>query len=136
MKKYHQIFLSLILALSLTGCTKEKVVDLSILAVQYNQVMAIHAEGGDIGEGDYLNSAKIQRFVTNMNYIQTLQTVDESEVPMDSVITLEFQLRSANKKLYLCPPYIGIDGNWFKGDEKSTEYIEIINDLLHENLGN
>ena len=79
MKKLLQIILCAILALPLYACAQDTL-DLSLLQIQYTQVMAIHISGGDIGEGDYLNSGKIEKFVTNMNVIKTLIPVEESEV--------------------------------------------------------
>ena len=135
MKKLLQILLCAVLALPLAACA-EDTLDLSLLQIQYTQVMAIHVSGGDLGEGDYLNSAKIEKFVTNMNVIKTLIPVDESEVDTENALKIDVQARAFTKTFYILPPYINVDRKWFRASDDDVKYIENMETLIRENLGN
>ena len=135
MKKLLQIILCAILALPLYACAQDTL-DLSLLQIQYTQVMAIHISGGDIGEGDYLNSGKIEKFVTNMNVIKTLIPVEESEVDTENAFKIDVQARAFTKTFYILPPYINVDKKWFRASDDDVQFLENMVTLTHDNLGN
>lgn len=135
MKKLYQILVCAVLAAVLSACATDTL-DLSLLQIQYTQVMAVHASGSDLGDGDYLNSAKIEKFVTSMNVIKTLYPVDESEVDTDKAIKIDVQARAFTKTIYLLPPYINVDRRWFRASDDDIPHLENMEKLLRENLGN
>ena len=135
MKKLFRMLLCAVLVFTFAGCAEETL-DLSILQIQYNQVLAIHVSGGEFGEGDYLNAAKIQKFVGNMNLISKMTQVEESEVDTENAVEVEFQTRSSNKTISILPPYIKVDNRWFRVSEDCEVYLDNMMDLIRENLGN
>lgn len=135
MKKLIQILMCAVLAFSLSACAEETL-DLSLLQIQYTQVMAVHASDGDLGDGDYLNASKIEKFITSMNVIKTLIPVEESEVDTDSALKVDIQARAFTKTIYLLPPYINVDRRWFRASDDDIPHLENMDKLLRENLGN
>ncbi|MBR2810825.1 MAG: hypothetical protein IKG53_01240 [Solobacterium sp.] len=135
MKKLFRILICAVLAFTLSACSNDTL-DLSLLQIQYTQVLAVHVSGGEFGEGDYLNNGKIEKFVTNMNVIKTLYPVEESEVDTDNALKIDIQARAFTKTIYLLPPYINVDKRWFRASDDDVPFLENMVTLLRENLGN
>jgi sugar/nucleoside kinase (ribokinase family) len=55
---------------------------------------------------------------------------------VDIVFANESEARAFTKTIYLLPPYINVDRRWFRASDDDIPYLENMEKLIRENLGN
>ena len=123
LKKMMKILAGLTMAISLTACSGQKQMDLSILTTVSTQIGTIEVSGGTLEESRFFSAAEMLYFSGYMNNLKKLTIADEKDVPVQDAVKCHIRTRNKNEDIYVVAPYIKVDGFWLTGSGDDLLFI-------------